>query len=88
MVLQWGFDYVDDFTKSAFRLATINAAQYNISEFNTSAEYAKSPVLINTQRVNARGSGAVVTIGLTSTVAGQPLAIQQLNVYSLVGRIV
>jgi len=44
--------------------------------------------LINTQRVNARGSGAVVTIGLTSTVAGQPLAIQQLNVYSLVGRIV
>ena len=88
VVLQWGFDYVDDVTKSAFRLATINAGQYNISEFNTAAEYAKSPVLINTQRVNARGSGAVVTIGLTSTVAGQPLAIQQLNVYSLVGRIV
>ena len=63
-----------------------NTGQYNIDEYNTTAEYGSSAVLTNTQRVNASGSGQVVQIGLETVVDGQPIAIQQLNVQSLVGR--
>lgn len=84
--LQYAYDYQADYTKRAFSLPTINAAQYNIDEYNTAAEYSSSPVLINTQRINASGSGSVVQIGLETTVNGKEIAIQQLNVQSLVGR--
>jgi len=86
--LQYGYDYSADFTKRAFSLPAINAAQYNISEYNTTAEYSSSSVLINTQRINAGGSGSVVQIGLETTVSGKEIAIQQLNVQSLVGRMI
>ena len=84
--LQYAYDYQADYQKRAFALPTINAAQYNIDEYNTTAEYSSSPVLINTQRINAGGSGSVVQIGLETTVNGKEIAIQQLNVQSLVGR--
>jgi len=86
--LQYGYDYAADYTKRAFSLPAINAAQYNISEYNSGAEYSKSAVLINTQRINASGSGSVVQIGLETTVNGKEIAIQQLNVQSLVGRMI
>ena len=86
VVLQWAYDYTQDFTKTAFNLKENNTGQYNIDEYNTTAEYGSSAVLTNTQRVNASGSGQVVQIGLETVVDGQPIAIQQLNVQSLVGR--
>lgn len=84
--LQYAYDYKADYTKRAFSLPTINAAQYNVDEYNSGAEYSTSPVLINTKRINAGGSGSVVQIGLETTVNGKEIAIQQLNVQSLVGR--
>ena len=69
-----------------FNLREDNTGQYNIDEYNLTAEYGSSAVLTNTQRVNASGSGQVVQIGLETVVDGQPIAIQQLNVQSLVGR--
>ena len=85
--LQYGYDYTADYQKRAFSLPAINAAEYNISEYNSGAEYSKSAVLINRQRINASGSGSVVQIGLETTVNGKEIAIQQLDVQSLVGRI-
>jgi len=86
VVLGWAYDYTQNFTKTVFNLKENNTGQYNIDEYNTTAEYGTSAVLTNTQRVNASGSGQVVQIGLETVVDGQPIAIQQLNVQSLVGR--
>jgi hypothetical protein len=44
--------------------------------------------LINRQKVNTSGSGAVVAVGVESTVNGKSIAIQQLNIHALLGRIV
>ena len=88
VTMQYAYDYRSNFRKQAFDLPTINAGQYNISEFNTSAEYSDSPVLINRKSIAAGGSGAVVQIGLESQVNGKEIAIQQIDVQSLVGRMV
>lgn len=88
VTMQYAYDYKSDFKKQAFDLPTINAGQYNISEFNTSAEYSESPVLINRKSIAAGGSGSVVQIGLESQVNGKEIAIQQIDVQSLVGRMV
>ena len=88
VTMQYAYDYRSNFRKQAFDLPTINAGQYNISEFNTSAEYSDSPVLINRKSIAAGGSGAVVQIGLESQVDGKEIAIQQIDVQSLVGRMV
>lgn len=88
VTMQYAYDYRSNFRKQAFDLPTIDAGQYNISEFNTSAEYSDSPVLINRKSIAAGGSGAVVQIGLESQVNGKEIAIQQIDVQSLVGRMV
>ncbi|MEC8747069.1 MAG: hypothetical protein VXX73_02065 [Pseudomonadota bacterium] len=86
VTLQWAYDYTANYVKRAFNLPQINVGEYDISEFNTTAEYGSNAVLINTQRVNASGSGQVVQVGLDTVVDGKPIAIQQLNLQSLVGR--
>ena len=62
--------------------------QYNISEFNTTAEYSSSISLINRQKINASGQGTVVAIGAETTIDGKPIAIQEINIQALMGRIV
>jgi len=88
VVLNWAYDYSNAYKKQAYTLPANNAAQYNISEFNTTAEYSGSLSLINRQKINTSGSGAVVSVGVETTVNGKSIAIQQFNIHALLGRIV
>ena len=88
VVLNWAYDYSNAYKKQAYVLPANNAAQYNISEYNTEAEYSSSLSLINRQKVNTSGSGAVVSVGVETTVDGKSIAIQQFNIHALLGRIV
>ena len=88
VVLNWAYDYTNAYKKQAYTLPANNAAQYNISEFNTTAEYSGSLSLINRQKINTSGSGAVVSVGVETTVNGKSIAIQQFNIHALLGRIV
>ena len=88
VVLNWAYDYSNAYKKQAYTLPANNAAQYNISEFNTTAEYSGSLSLINRQKINTSGSGAVVSVGVETTVDGKSIAIQQFNIHALLGRIV
>jgi len=74
--------------KQAYTLPQSNVGQYNISEFNTTAEYSSSISLINRQKINASGQGTVVAIGAETTIDGKPIAIQEINIQALMGRIV
>ena len=88
VVLNWAYDYSNAYKKQAYTLPANNAAQYNISEYNTEAEYSSSLSLINRQKINTSGSGAVVSVGVETTVDGKSIAIQQFNIHALLGRIV
>ena len=88
VVLNWAYDYLIAYSKQAFVLPKSNVGQYNISEFNTDAEYSSSTGLINRQKINTSGQGTVVAVGVESTVEGKSIAIQELNIHALLGRIV
>ena len=88
VVLNWAYDYSNSYKKQVFTLPANSSAQYNISEYNTQAEYSTSVSLVNRQKINTSGSGAVVSVGVETTVDGKSIAIQQLNIHALLGRIV
>ena len=86
--LNWSYDYSNSYKKQAYVLPANNAAQYNISEYNTEAEYSPSLSLVNRQKINTSGSGAVVSVGVEAAVDSKSIAIQELNIHALLGRIV
>jgi hypothetical protein len=88
VVLNWAYDYSGNYKKQAYVLPKSNVGQYNISEFNTEAEYSSSIALINRQKINTSGQGTVVAVGVETTVEGKSIAIQELNIHALLGRIV
>jgi hypothetical protein len=88
VVLSWAYDYSGNYRKQPYVLPKSNVGQYNISEFNTEAEYSSSISLINRQKINASGQGTVVAVGVETTVNGKSVAIQELNIHALLGRTV
>ena len=88
VVLSWAYDYSGNYRKQAYVLPQSNVAQYNISEFNTDAEYSSSIALIKRKKINASGQGTVVSVGVETTVEGNPIALQEIDIQALMGRIV
>jgi len=87
-VLNWGYDYTTDYTKQSFSsgLSNTTQAEYNVSEYNTTAEYTTG-VDIQLPEVAGTGSGTVVTVGVESTINGAPYSIQKLDIHALLGRL-
>ena len=86
--LNWGYDYSSNFTKQVFTLlGSTNAAEYGVSEYNTTAEYTASAI-INTPRVNTSGSGEVVTIGIETQINDTSFSIQKIDIHALLGRLI
>ena len=88
VVLNWAYDFSGNYRKQAYVLPQSNVAQYNISEFNTDAEYSSSIALIKRKKINASGQGTVVSVGVETTVEGNPIALQEIDIQALMGRIV
>ena len=86
--LNWGYDYSSNFTKQVFTLlGSVNAAEYGVSEYNTTAEYTASAI-INTPKVNTSGSGEVVTIGIETQINDTSFSIQKIDIHALLGRLI
>jgi hypothetical protein len=86
--LNWGYDYTSNFTKQVFTLlGSVNAAEYGVSEYNTTAEYTASAI-INTPKVNTSGSGEVVTIGIETQINNTSFSIQKIDIHALLGRLI
>lgn len=88
VTLSFAYDYATAYKKRSYTLPSTNVAQYGIAEYNLTAEYSNSITLINREKVNAAGQGAAVSVGLETTVNGNSIAIQELNIQALVGRII
>jgi len=88
VVLNWAYDYSGAYKKQAYTLPKSNVGQYNISEFNTEAEYSSSIALITRKKINTSGQGTVVAVGVETTVDGKTIALQEINIQALMGRIV
>ena len=87
VTLNWAYDYKGNYRSQVYTLPDFKGALYNISEFNTEAEYSSGASLINTQKINTGGSGSVVQVGISTLVNGVQIAFQEMNIHSTLGRI-
>lgn len=81
----WGYTGRLDYTK----LLSINgqvAGLYGISEYAI-AEFNAALTRIKRYRVNTKGSGESVVIGLRASILGNTFSLQEINVQTLLGRI-
>lgn len=85
-VLNWGYDYTENYTKQAFTIGGGQAAEFGVAKFNTTAEFSGG-VDVNTPKVNTTGSGNVVSIGVTSTVNSSSFSIQKIDILAKTGRL-
>jgi len=84
-VVKWG--YGGFLTDTATNVVTAQQpALYGVSEFNE-AEYGPGLTSLKRYRINAKGSGDLVRVGLETEIAGNSLSIQEINVQTLMGRI-
>jgi hypothetical protein len=85
--LSWSYDYSGVYNKQIFNFAEGTLAEYNISEYNTSAEYSGG-VFVNKGSVHTNGSGVSASIGVESTINGSPFSIQTIDIHALLGRMI
>ena len=85
--LNWGYDYSGTYNKQSITFGAANTAQFNISEYNTSAQYSGG-VSVNKATTNTSGSGVSVSVGIETTINTQPFSIQTIDIHALLGRII
>jgi hypothetical protein len=85
--LSWSYDYSEAYNKQIFSFSAGTVAEYNISEYNTSAEYSGG-VFVNKGSVHTNGSGVSASIGVESTISGSPFSIQTIDIHALLGRMI
>jgi hypothetical protein len=81
-----GTDYEDIYSSYNLTVKEGTVAEYNIDEYNTTAEYSGG-TLIDNIRIPAGGSGFVIQLGFESTIDGGFLNIQQIDLYVKQGRL-
>jgi len=86
--LVWGYDYGGDFNKKTVSSGLTNSStsEFGVAEFNIATFTVGTD--IQRPKINTSGSGAVVTIGIESTIDGAPYSIQQIDVHALLGRLI
>jgi hypothetical protein len=87
-VVKWAFDFLQRFYSQAVTInpGTVNTAFYNVSEYNTTAEYT-TPIAATVADINASGAGKTYQIGVEVQISGYSLSIQKIDIYAKQGRL-
>lgn len=85
--LHWSYDYTENYSTQTFTFPVRNEGEFNVSEYNETAEYAGG-VNLNTPKTNPTGSGTVVQMGVTSTINNNAFAIQKIDMLTITGRLI
>jgi hypothetical protein len=86
LLLNWGYDYTEGYTKQLLTADPAFIAEYGISEYNVEATQYNASVVLNKATSKATGSGRVVAIGLDATINGNSFSIQDVNIETFIGR--
>ena len=82
---KWGFGGSTQYEKTLDIIAQI-PAYWGVAEYG-SAEYGAAGDTVRRYRVNTKGSGALITLGVEASIDGGFFSMQELNIQTLLGRI-
>lgn len=84
--LLWGYGYSPTYKSKSFTLDAGAIYEYGVAEYGI-AEYAISAET-GTPHVNTTGSGKMISVGFECTINGTAVSLQEINLQTLIGRIV
>lgn len=87
MQFLYSFDFTDSYIQRSIVLPTYTDSEFGTAEFGD-AEFAGSSASINRNHINLRGSGRNISVGLEANINGDGLALLEMNVHSVLGRII
>jgi hypothetical protein len=82
--LKWAFDYENSFNTSDVQTQEGNIAEYGTAEYNI-AEYSAS-VFIDKLSTQLSGNGNILQVGVNAAIDSNPLSLQKIDIYSVLGR--
>ena len=86
VTVNWGYDYTQAYTKEVITLKDSLLSEFSVSQYNITAYGDGGSIILDRKKVRPTGSGNVVTLGLTVTVSGVPISLQEMNIQALIGR--
>jgi hypothetical protein len=86
LLLNWGYDYTEGYTKQLLTVDDASIAEYGLSEYNVATSQYNASIIVNKATTKATGSGRVVTIGLDATINEKSFSIQDVNIEAFIGR--
>lgn len=96
VIMKYGFDYKTDYSSRVYTKDFIGSGvEYSIAEYSalpgqtgyTGAEYTAG-IAIAEIDLNLGGTGKVLQFGVEATIDGAPVSLQQMTVYSKVGKMI
>ena len=82
----WAFDYKDVYKTKLIQLPTYTISEFGDGEFGE-AEFGGEAAATSESHFNVTGTGRSVSVGIEATINGSGLAVQEMNVHSIVGRL-
>lgn len=83
--IRTGFDYSDVYRINQITFPVLSRAEYNIAEYNI-AQYGPIESGFGNRLVNMGGSGKVIQLGFETTISGEPISVQKIDVYVKAGK--
>jgi hypothetical protein len=86
--LKWAYDFNTVYnTEKLDLLAGGVVGEFNISEYNTNAQYTTGSLVTSRRNVNTTGYGTTISVGMEADINGSALSLQEINVMALIGKI-
>jgi hypothetical protein len=84
VLLKWDYDFGSSYNTSVITLRDQAKAEFGLDEY-TVGQYSDG-ILTSKDAVNTNGSGGTLSIGMETSINGNELSIQEINVLALVGK--
>ena len=84
VLLKWDYDFGSSYNTSIITLRDQAKAEFGLDEY-TVGQYSDG-ILTSKDAVNTNGSGGTLSIGMETSINGNELSIQEINVLALVGK--
>lgn len=86
VIFKWGYDFSGQFRSRTVTLNSETIAEYGLAEFNN-ATYTTG-VVFTRNNINTTGDGSSVVVGMEATINDSALSLQEINVFTLIGKLV
>lgn len=85
-IFKWGYDFSGAYSSAVTTLKSASIAEFGIAEF--AVDEFSTGIVTDTKNINTTGNGSSVVVGVEATINGASLSLQEINVLTLIGKLV